>query len=657
MLRIGGNDVEAGIFFQYDKDTKNPVFGAADSENLAQVSIDKKANVLIRNANNKMAFNMRDPENPGLVSSQLLMGVYNADDEKHHNTLFQIGDESTGTFIKFERMNRVAINIDGKEVKQLIEDSKKDALDALEKLDKMASDGWFTTTEKVYIEKEYEELKNEYFSLLDRALTYSVPTDNINNKYNSLKNYIDPMFNSENFFKDTVIVRDEFNSKFSEYYTSKIQLLVEIEERIKLSTIQTAEESSKVYADKVIKEIGDDLTAQIDGKINTYNQEIDPSLSWTSEEKTKNIGDLWYDSNRKVTSRWRGTSWDFLDSNDITARNLAMEKRRIFTAQPFTPYDAGDLWMTDVATGGDMKVCVQSLVSGTFNSVHWKKATKYTDDTTANLAIEKANKAVQDASGAIGMMEDLSKDSKFTPSEKQQTKKEMEIINTEYTQTKLIAESYNVGTQDYTTRYNALKAYIDPLLSNMISTSDIQGAVFREKFTNYYDGEMTLTKLIYEAVKNSSVNQSLNTDTANRILDSDLKNIELYYKGNGVTAKNIEGKFTTNPHNSTHGALEISVQNPNGTAFFASPNFALEAGTYTISMFFKEHGVQSGGEMAQLNIGVSRSSSRPASSTDITPSTPSYLYPVTFSGSENPIRQKIAHTFEVKDTWYKSGQL
>ena len=74
-----------GIFFQYDKDKKNPVFGATDSENLAQVSIDKEANVLIRNANNKLAFNMRNPENPTEIISQLLMGVYNAGDLERHS--------------------------------------------------------------------------------------------------------------------------------------------------------------------------------------------------------------------------------------------------------------------------------------------------------------------------------------------------------------------------------------------------------------------------------------------------------------------------------------------------------------------------------------------------------------------------------------------
>lgn len=125
---IGGNDVMAGIFFSYDNDPNNPIFGATDTEHLAQVSIDKKANVLIRNANNKLAFNMRNPENPSEIISQLLMGVYNADDPKHKDTLVQFGDESTGTYIKFQRGNTNKIIANGKDVGESIDNVEKGKL-------------------------------------------------------------------------------------------------------------------------------------------------------------------------------------------------------------------------------------------------------------------------------------------------------------------------------------------------------------------------------------------------------------------------------------------------------------------------------------------------------------------------------------------------
>ena len=101
VFRIGSNDTEAGIFFQYDEDTSNPVFGRTDPTNIARIVINKDAGVIIQNANNKLAFNVKNPLKPAEITSQLLMGVTNPEDTKHQATLFQVGEENTGTFIKF----------------------------------------------------------------------------------------------------------------------------------------------------------------------------------------------------------------------------------------------------------------------------------------------------------------------------------------------------------------------------------------------------------------------------------------------------------------------------------------------------------------------------------------------------------------------------
>ena len=46
VFRIGSNDTEAGIFFQYDEDTSNPVFGRTDPTNIARIVINKDAGVM-----------------------------------------------------------------------------------------------------------------------------------------------------------------------------------------------------------------------------------------------------------------------------------------------------------------------------------------------------------------------------------------------------------------------------------------------------------------------------------------------------------------------------------------------------------------------------------------------------------------------------------
>lgn len=100
VFRIGSNDTEAGIFFQFDEDTNNPVFGRTDPTNIARIVINKDAGVIIQNANNKLAFNVKNPLKPAEITSQLLMGVTNPEDTKHQGTIFQIGEENTGTYIK-----------------------------------------------------------------------------------------------------------------------------------------------------------------------------------------------------------------------------------------------------------------------------------------------------------------------------------------------------------------------------------------------------------------------------------------------------------------------------------------------------------------------------------------------------------------------------
>ena len=63
-------------------------------------------------------------------------------------------------------------------------------------------------------------------------------------------------------------------------------------------------------------------------------------------------------------------------------------KRRTFVIQPSPPYDIGDLWSQD---GGDILTCVVARAKGSvYASSDWKKLNKYTDDTTANKALEAA---------------------------------------------------------------------------------------------------------------------------------------------------------------------------------------------------------------------------------------------------------------------------
>ncbi|MGL5961562.1 MAG: hypothetical protein ACRCZ0_06365, partial [Cetobacterium sp.] len=270
----------------------------------------------------------------------------------------------------------------------------------------------------------------------------------------------------------------------------------------------SAVNASKDYADVVIGALGDDLENQIDGKINTYSQEADPSVGWDSSQKQEATGDLWYKPSEKMTRRWDSTKWVDLDAKDKVAQELAQSKRKVYTTQPTTPYDAGDLWITNMSSTGDMMICAVSRGSGSYVASDWKVATKYTDDGKANEAMQKALEAQNDANGVQSQVNDMSSDNKLSPIEKQQAKKEMDIILAEYPQNMAKANSYGVSTAPYVNCYNLLNSYINPLLINLGVTSDIVGDTFRGHFKNYYDSEIKLTGDIYDKVKESAVDDS-----------------------------------------------------------------------------------------------------------------------------------------------------
>ena len=124
---------------------------------------------------------------------------------------------------------------------------------------------------------------------------------------------------------------------------------------------------------------------QIDGKIETFRQETDPSKDWaTEEDKKKHIGDLWYNTATNETFMYNGTGWSPVAGtvpDEVWGK--IDSKCQIFTAQPKPPYNKGDLWF--VGSSGDILTCTTARKDGeSYVETDWTKQNKYTDDTTAN---------------------------------------------------------------------------------------------------------------------------------------------------------------------------------------------------------------------------------------------------------------------------------
>ena len=184
----------------------------------------------------------------------------------------------------------------------------------------------------------------------------------------------------------------------------------------------TDDSSLTTFVDGVYSSDISGLQSQIDGQITTWFYGYVPTLlnlpasDWTTDIlKDAHLGDLFYDNTTGYAYRFALTtgtySWIKLVNSDITealalaatAQDTADNKRRVFTAEPTTPYNVGDLWLTSlVDLTGDFKKCITEKLTGAYDSAHWVIASKYTDDTTANNAASDAAQAISDAATAQG---------------------------------------------------------------------------------------------------------------------------------------------------------------------------------------------------------------------------------------------------------------
>jgi len=136
-----------------------------------------------------------------------------------------------------------------------------------------------------------------------------------------------------------------------------------------------------------------------------------------------------------------------------------------------------------------------------------EKGNKATDWTPAPEDVDNAiNTAQTSANTANSLLSDISSDSILSPSEKQSTKKEWDIIVSEKTTVETQATSLGVSATLYNSAYNSLDTYITPLLTDLTTNSAIDGATFRAKFRAYYDAKISLLKDVTDKLKSNTDN-------------------------------------------------------------------------------------------------------------------------------------------------------
>ena len=189
-----------------------------------------------------------------------------------------------------------------------------------------------------------------------------------------------------------------------------------VDSKVKVVGDQLSSFIDKDFADTVIRytDVGKffNIKDQIDSQIVLWlyngapSNSTTPTKDWSTDDaKRLHVGDIYYDCNEEKAYTWTDEyKWLTADDENLLKilkivskeSDTADGSRRVFFNTPSPPYSKGDVW-ADYSFNGYMLVCqVSRPISASYNRLDWVVASKYTDDTKADEALDSANKANAD---------------------------------------------------------------------------------------------------------------------------------------------------------------------------------------------------------------------------------------------------------------------
>lgn len=303
-----------------------------------------------------------------------------------------------------------------------------------------------------------------------------------------------------------------------DYYEKINEAQQEAEKNANEYSDRKAQEAAKALNDFIKGDFADeigDIKGQIDGKAETFYEGIDPSTSWNSDVlKEQHKGDLWYTKGRSYT--WDGSGW--VESNvPESVYDQIDGKAQIFVEKP-SAYHKNDMWVLekDYTTDANNKEFVQGRVvfavanmEDWFKWSDWDLKLTYTDDTTANNALEKAeaaqkaaDDAIADAAAAQARMDGWVADGVITQMEKQAIKNELAFIGQDFTSIRQQAIAY--GNESIATAmapsYVGYETFLKAIVNNTAEVMDIPNG-FVDAQSDYYAARTTALQEIAELAK------------------------------------------------------------------------------------------------------------------------------------------------------------
>lgn len=462
-----------------------------------------------------------------------------------------------------------------------------DANNAKQLIADIASDGKLTASEKYQLKKEWDVIVKEYPTTIAQATKYKVNTDNYTAKYKALETFVTPLFANMNetsvingeqlrtVFSDyyavkitllksiTDIARDELTdygnritvaetkiTQTSEAITLMASRVETVENDVKTNTAQLKVQADLISQKVTASEVKDAIDNAIDnmsiGGSNLFV--INTQTAGLLNENNGTVGtavDKSVVSNYiKVTAKMPYVASLYRNTGTNSIIIAWYDTSKTFISGQAVA-DSGDFHKTYVAPENAVYARLSYKKSDTVK-MKFEVGTKPTDyspswddikgdqtaleeyikqvEEQAKQAQQEAENAKNEAENANSVIADMSNDNMLTANEKQQILLQWEEIKTEYPINLDQANKFNVSTTQYTTAYNALKSYLDPLLADITKTSVIIGSTMRSTFNTYYDRRTTLLNRVAELAKQVA-DQAKNT--ADKV-DDDLNNIGGY---------------------------------------------------------------------------------------------------------------------------------
>ena len=270
----------------------------------------------------------------------------------------------------------------------------------------------------------------------------------------------------------------------------------------------------------------DNLQGQIDGAIETWFYEVDPTdknepaVNWTTDTlKKAHLGDLYYNTVSGYCWRYQlqngSYSWSRITDVDVTkaladaaaAQTTANSKKRIFVTTPNPPYDVGDLW-TQGSAGDIMRCQTAKTSSQSYAAADWVKASKYTDDT----AVTKLSNTVEKTYSTKTEVKQLSDQVSSTVSSLETVRISAEAAQTSADNAKKAADAAQTAADAAKDNAATAQSKADEAAKNL--TKAEQNLKTLQSQANATDEQLTAAKAEVEKAKTAAATAQSTANTA-----------------------------------------------------------------------------------------------------------------------------------------------